>query len=449
MWTFAEVWQEPSGKNVRGLALGLAGALLSKFVAGVLLLAFAAFALSTRWRAVPGQPSAQADARAWRWSRWRATLRGVLWAGLCVYVFYFVLSWNQSTDVLYPVGHGAAAVPLRRLLMPPWLYLRGLLLFGVTASRPTFILGQSYPHGVWFYFPVLLVLKSTPGFIGLLLFAALMASTTRRQGAFPAVPPELALHWRVLWIALLVFASVCLMSRLNISFRHFSIPLILLIVLMAGLPRLLERLRETSPVPARSLCAVATVLLLSSLYTALRAYPYYLPYLSPLGLGRPAYTLVNDSNLDWNQALPEVQRFAQRQGLGQIRIATYGFEDTTAVVPRSELWNCQRPTEADAGQWVAVSANMIQDGHNCLYLMQYPHESLGGDSMYAIRLPATVPPEGNPGGPPPPSAQREFLGFSPEMRLFFQELVRYPEKLPKALEEMEASRRRSNSSGAP
>jgi len=449
LWTFAEVWQEPSGRNVARFALALAGALLSKFVAGLLFLAFAAFALSTRWRAVPGQPGARAEARAWRRLRWRATLRGVFGAGVCVYLAYFVLSWNQPTDVLYRVGHGALAVPLRRLLMPPWLYLRGLLLFGVTASRPTFILGHSYPHGVFFYFPVLLALKSPPGFLGLLLLAGLLAVAVRRPGGFAAVPAGRALHFRVLWTALLVFAGACLLSRLNISFRHFSIPLVLLILLLALLPPLLEGLGRTAPRAAWSLRAVAAVLLLGSLYTALAAYPYYFPYLSPLALGRPPYALVNDSNLDWNQALPEVQRFAERHGVRKFHIDTWGFTDTAVAVPGSEIWNCQRPAEEDAGQWVALSANMIQDGHNCLWLMQYPHESLGGGSMYAVRLPATIPPPGSPGGPPLPSARREFLGASPEMRLFFQEIARYPERLPKAFEEITAAYRRANEAKAP
>jgi hypothetical protein len=133
-----------------------------------------------------------------------------------------------------------------------------------------------------------------------------------------------------------------------------------------------------------------------------------------------------------------VQRFVQTQGLATIKVDSFGFTDTSVVVPGSQLWNCQRPEPADAGQWVAVSANMIQDAHNCLWLMPYSHRSLGGGSMYAFHLPDPIPPGGSPGGPPPPSAQREFLGSSPEMRLFFQELVRYPDRLPKALEEMQA-----------
>src|SRR5438067_189490 len=57
LWTFAGVWAEPSWKNVLVFALNLAGALLSKFTAGILFIAFVAFVLSLRWRGVPGQPA--------------------------------------------------------------------------------------------------------------------------------------------------------------------------------------------------------------------------------------------------------------------------------------------------------------------------------------------------------------------------------------------------------
>ena len=139
LWSFAETWQNPSRKNTMIFALSLAGALLSKFTAGILFFAFVAFALSTRWRAVPGQAIGKPEARAWRRLRWRATLQGILWAALTVYLFYFIFSLNQSTDVLYRLGYGTAAAPLRRLLMPPWLYLRGVFWVLTNASRPTFI----------------------------------------------------------------------------------------------------------------------------------------------------------------------------------------------------------------------------------------------------------------------------------------------------------------------
>src|SRR3989442_9637957 len=48
LWTFAQVWQEPNRKNIVVFGLSLAAALLSKFTAGVLFVAFIAYALSLR-----------------------------------------------------------------------------------------------------------------------------------------------------------------------------------------------------------------------------------------------------------------------------------------------------------------------------------------------------------------------------------------------------------------
>src|SRR5581483_10559354 len=89
-----------------------------------------------------------------------------------------------------------------------------------------------------------------------------------------------------------------------------------------------------------------------------------------------------------------------------------------------------------AGHWVVVSADMILDGHNCSWIMQYPHQSLAHDSMYAIRLPSPIPPPGTPGGPPPPSERRLFLNFPVEMRAMFRDLVNHPERMQKTMDEM-------------
>jgi 4-amino-4-deoxy-L-arabinose transferase-like glycosyltransferase len=440
LWRFAETWQNPSRKNAALFGLSLAGALLSKFTAGILFFAFVVFALSTRWLPLPGQPIAKPEARAWRRLRWRATFRGILWAMLAVYLFYFIFSLHQTTDVLYRLGHGSAAVPLRRLLMPPWLYLRGVAMVLLTGSRPTFILGHSYPHGVWFYFPVLFLLKSAPGFLGLLVLAVGLALWLKRRddANAPLIPAEFTIHWRILWISLVVFTAFCMLSRLDISIRHFSIPTILLILMLAPMPRLLQRLRLAAPVSERLVGATAAALAMSCLFTAALAYPYYFPYINVFSLGRPGYALVNDSNLDWNQSLPEVKRFADEHALQKVALDEWGFNDPTVIVPQSQIWDCQRPTPADQGQWVVVSANMIMDGHNCIWLMQYPHQPLAGGSMYAVHLPQQIPAAGSAGGPPLPSAFRQFAGAPFDVRGFFLDLTLHPERLPQAMEEMRA-----------
>lgn len=445
LWAFADIWREPGRKNIGIFALVLAGALLSKFTAGILFFVFGAFALSTRWRPVGGQPSTKPEARAWRRARWRATLRGIFGAAVVVYAFYFIFSLHQPTDALDRVGHGngLAILFLRRLLMPPWLYLRGVLLVLVSSSRPTFILGHAYPHGVWFYFPVLFLLKSPTGFLALLALALGLAIGLRRKGlggrAAPrAIPAELEIHWRVLRTALFVFAAFCLLSRLDISYRHFSVPLAILIVMLAPLPRMLERLRSSSPITARALMGLTAVLAASCLFTAARTYPYYFPYVNALAMGRPAYELVNDSNLDWNQSLPEARRFAEDHGMEKIELDEYGMNDPTAAMPQAQVWDCQNPVASDGGQWVIVSAGMILDGHNCGWLLQYPRETLAGGSMYAIRPPAEIPAAGSAGGPPLPSAYKNFGGAPFDLRGFFIGVTRHPETMPAAYAKMMA-----------
>jgi hypothetical protein len=440
LWTFAAVWQEPNRGNVIRFALCLAGALLSKFSAGLLFFAFGVFALSTRWRPVPGQPSSKEEGRAWRKLRWRATWKGILAAAVVVYVVYFVFSWNQTTDVLYLLGHSSAWVPVRRLLMPPWLYLRGILMLAVSFSRPAYILGQRYPHGALIYFPALFILKSTLGFLGLIVSALGLAwmGKWRSDENAPIILPENRVQWRVLWVALLVFVFFSVVGHFDVSYRHFTIPLVLLILLLAPVPRMLSRLREKTPLAGHCMTAVTALLVAGSLVAAVRAYPHYFPYLNALRMGLPAYALASDSNVDWNQALPEVKRWADQRGVRRLPIDYYGFSDPLASVPQGELWNCQRPTTADDGQWVVVSSDMILDTHHCAWLLQYPHEELASGGMYAFHLPAPIPPPGAPGGPPQPATHREFVGFPVDMRPIFLDLIRHPEKLPEFAAGMEA-----------
>jgi len=439
LWWFAAVWEEPNRGNVVRFGLYLAGALLSKFSAGLLFFAFGLFALSTRWLPIPGEPATKVERRSWRRLRWRATMKGIVGAAAVVYAVYFVFSWNQTTDVLYLVGHGSAWVPVRRLLMPPWLYLRGILMLVVTYKRPAFIMGDRYPFGVWFYFPALFVLKSTLGFLGLLLVAPAMAwARKRRSGAKPPVVPEdMQSRWRAIWVALVVFVAASVFGHFDVSYRHFTIPLVLLMLLLAPLPRLLGELRQSAPLAGRLATALVALLAVSSVFTAVRAYPYYFPYLNALRMGKPAYMLASDSNVDWNEALPEVKQFADRHGIRNLQIDTYGANDPAATVPGSEIWNCQRPTADDAGQWVVVSADMIVDSHNCAWLLGYPHEVLAGGGMYAFRLPAPIPPAGEAGGPPLPSAYREFVGLPMDMRIMQLDLERHPERLPEFLAKMQ------------
>ena len=210
--------------------------------------------------------------------------------------------------------------------------------------------------------------------------------------------------------------------------------------MIAPLPRLIERSARHL---AWSTAIIAAVLVASCLITAVRLYPYYFPYVSPFGMGRPLYWLMSDSNVDWNQALPEVEQFARQHGLTDVPLDTYGMSDDRAFVPQSRLWNCQVPADSDAGRWVFVSANMILDSHNCTWIMQYPHQPLAGGGMYAIRLPSAIPPVGSSGGPPPTSEQRQFFNAPMDMRAVVRELLDHPERIQKTIDDMMATWRKT------
>jgi hypothetical protein len=432
LWAFASMWRSPSRGTILRFGFAFGAALLTKFSAGLLFFCFFAFILSLRWRPAPGQPADKAELRAWRRLRLRSLTKGILLAALVVYAVYFVLSWNEPTDSLALFGHNMAALLLRRLLMPPWIYLRGLAIFTFLGKPSAFILGHSYPHGVWFYFPVLFLLKSPIPFLLLLVVALVVGLVAKTRPVRLAVIPEgMEFHWRAVWVFLVVYSGACILSRFQFSIRHFSVSLALLVLLLAPLPRTLELLRRSGWPAASAGVWLTVALALASVATAVRAYPYYLPFLNSLSGGRPGYDLVSDSNLDWNQGFFDVENFVRQRRLTRVLIDEYGFLELSVYVPEGRFWNCQEAVAEDGGQWAVVSANLIEDSHNCGWLLLFPHEALAGGSMYAFELPAMIPPAGTPGGPPLPENYHKFahIPLPGDGRLMILDSIRDPQQL--------------------
>jgi len=437
LWTFATMWRDQSPRATRRFALALTLALLSKFSAGLLLFVFLAYPFLLRWLPVAGQPSGT-EFRAW-WRRgWRQTGKGVLMAAVLIYAAELVLSWNQPTDLLKMLGSGWAALALRRLLLPVVNYLGGVVLFAFGSVRPSYLLGHAYPHGVWFFFPVMMLFKSTLAFLAALalsLAAALVARFGRVR--VTGVRTGMEFHWRALWLGIAIVVSACMMSPMTISIRHFTVPLALLTLLLAPVPRLLENLRNAGRRWARPAVWIAAALAAASVVTVVRAWPYYMPFLNSLAGSRPAYELVSDSNLDWDLELPEVERFVEAHHLDHVLVDSYNVADPSVYVPQGRLWDCQAATSADAGHWAFVSADMFADSANCPWLLPIPHQPLAGGSMYAFQLPATIPAAGSPGGPPLPANYR-YLGGVPlfDFRAVLYGAIRDPQRLQSIMDDM-------------
>lgn len=180
-----------------------------------------------------------------------------------------------------------------------WLY--GLADVRAMANdMPSFFMGKVYAHGVWFYFPVLLTIKSTLGMMGLLLLSFWAIATgrlkARREVLFMIVPPA-------------IYLAVAMESQLNIGARHV-LPLWAFGCVLAagGAAALTARDRRWAWV-------AATLVVMHAASSAM-AYPNYMAY-SNEAWGGPSstYKYLSDSNTDWGQQLLAAKAYVDQRGI--------------------------------------------------------------------------------------------------------------------------------------
>ncbi|MGH9880062.1 MAG: phospholipid carrier-dependent glycosyltransferase, partial [Pyrinomonadaceae bacterium] len=183
----------------------------------------------------------------------------------------------------------------------PESYLYGLADVRLTADYYTsFVLGKIYAHGVWFYFPVAFLIKSTLGFLALLLFSVAVIATRRlncwREILFLVIPPA---------FYLLVAVSV----GMNIGVRHILPVYVFLSVLIGGAAWALIRQN-------RSWAYLVAALLLIHAGSSLRTFPTYIAYSNELW-GGPSHTYkyLTDSNADWGQQLKATKQYLDQRGV--------------------------------------------------------------------------------------------------------------------------------------
>ena len=206
----------------------------------------------------------------------------------------------------------ATAIDLAaRAHLLPEAYLAGLAYFYSTNTRPTYLLGVRYLHGVWFYFPTVLAIKLTLGFLLLLAlapFGLLRAPEGRREQVWMLVPAA-------------VFLTASMTSNLNIGVRHI-LPVypFLSVLAAAGAWRLAKAQRAAAIV-------VGSLLVLHAA-SSLRAYPNYIPYSNELW-GGPSrtYEVLTDSNADWGQGLPAAKHYLETHAATPCWLAYFGSAD--------------------------------------------------------------------------------------------------------------------------
>jgi 4-amino-4-deoxy-L-arabinose transferase-like glycosyltransferase len=184
-----------------------------------------------------------------------------------------------------------------RLCILPESYLYGLADVKLTANYYTsYVLGKVYAHGVWFYFPVAFLIKSTVGVLALLL---LSVGATRRLNRVREI--------LFLVVPVLFYLLVALTVGMNIGVRHILVVYVFLYVLIGGATWTLMRTKWAYVVGACLLVHVASSVL---------AFPNYIAYANELW-GGPSQThkYLTDSNSDWGQQLKSVKHYLDQRGV--------------------------------------------------------------------------------------------------------------------------------------
>ncbi len=196
-----------------------------------------------------------------------------------------------------------------RLKLLPESYLYGLTDVRAMANgMPSFFMGKVYKHGVWQYFPVLILIKYTLGMLGLLVLTAyaVVRGWLRNWSAlyFLTVPPA-------------IYLFVAMTSHLNIGARHIlPISVFACVLAAAGAVTLAQR--------SRGWKITVTVLVALHIVTSLHAAPNYMSYANEAWGGpTQTYKYLSDSNTDWAQQLVATEKYVREHNIHDCYIAYF------------------------------------------------------------------------------------------------------------------------------
>ena len=240
----------------------------------------------------------------------------ILWAA---YGFRFAARPNaqalnpsfQAQLLRVPSGFDAhvLAIPDRLHLLPEsYLYGFAHVLFESKAFH-SYLLGTIYPHPVWFYFPVAILIKSTLSFLILL------------GVAFWAVARHRFRHDREITYLLaptLVYLLFAMAGGMNIGVRHILPMYVFLTVFIAG---------AIAPllVADRRWLFIITALLIFQAGSVLHCYPDYVSYANE-AFGGPAnvHRFLSDSSSDWGQQMKSVDTYLKQRQITKCWFAYFG-----------------------------------------------------------------------------------------------------------------------------
>ncbi len=242
----------------------------------------------------------------------------------------------SSRPLLHSVWNAVMATPLP--LTEAILGVRDLFRHNAIGID-MYLLGQWSQSGWWYFFPVVLAVK-TP--IGLLLLATVgLWLVLRRWGK---------IAWQQLLTAIfpIVILLVCMLARIDLGVRHI-LPIYPLLAIVGGYA--VTALFRYS----RLAGAVGALLVAWVVIDSWRAHPDYLAHFNEFAGSHPEKILC-ESDLDWGQDLHRLSLRLKERGIQEFSIAYFG----TALLHKADLphYELLSPSQPSRG-YIAVSLHRL------------------------------------------------------------------------------------------
>jgi 4-amino-4-deoxy-L-arabinose transferase-like glycosyltransferase len=237
---------------------------------------------------------------------------------------------------LGPVS-GALVRGVVRAHLLPESYLMGLVdVKRMAEFYPTYIFGKVYAHGKWWYFPIVILIKTTLGMLALVALAFFaMVSGKLRHGR------ELA----YIFIPWLVYLIVAMAAGMNIGARHI-LPLYAFAAIFAA-GGVVTLCSGSSGRWRWAWCTICALLILAHLVSALAVFPNDLAYANETWGGpENVHRLLSDANVDWAQQLLQVKGWRDRHPDGECWFAYFAYPE---IDPNVYGIHCHAMPTADTG----------------------------------------------------------------------------------------------------
>ncbi len=211
-----------------------------------------------------------------------------------------------------------------------------------TKGHAAYFMGEIRNTGWWYFFPVLLVVKTPLAWLSAVGFGLAVWWGRRAQLAY--------------WMPVAFAAGILLpsmTSHVNIGLRHI-LPIFTGLAVLAGIGLL--RLIERAP-SAKWAGPLASVLVLWLVVSGGLQHPDYLSYFNEIAGSSPEKIVV-DSDLDWGQNIVRLQHRLKELGAAQVAFGDVNLHSNHLMVwpglPRVTNLEAFRPVEG----WTAVSPTM-------------------------------------------------------------------------------------------